>query len=170
MVSQGLSRYLGARVQISPSEQPTASSGGDVGKQEFFRRTFVVVSMPEDHVGELVQHELLAMKDGVAVGVKDEVFALGDEPHRADAVVVAEICKFHDSECALPVILNRPDEIVKGEGATQRKACDGRRHGLLDIHGVTPVWGACAGGGPQGTGEGTAQVCVISSSRNLLIA
>ena len=45
-------------------------------------------------MGELVQDELLAMEDGVAVRVKDEVFALGDEPHRADAVVVAEIRKF----------------------------------------------------------------------------
>jgi hypothetical protein len=120
--------------------------------------------MPEDHVGELVQHELLAMEDGVAVGVKDEVFALGDEPYRADAVVVAEICKFHDAECAPAVILNRPDEIVKGEGATQRKVCDGRRHGLLDIHDVTPVRGACAGGGPQRTGEGTAQCSVFGWS------
>jgi hypothetical protein len=170
MVSQGLSRDLGVRVQISSGEQSTPSSGGDVGKQEVFGRAFVVISVPEDHVGELVQNELLAMEDRVAVGVKYEVFALGDEPDRADAIVVAEIRKFHDSKCAIPVILNCPNEIVKGEGATQRKVCDGRRHGLLDIHDVTPVRGACAGGRPQRTGKGTAQVCVISSSRNLLIA
>ena len=170
MISQGLRRDLGVRVQILTSEQSTPSPGGDVGKQEVFCRTFVVLSMPEDHVGELVEDELLAMEDGVAVRVKDEVFTLGDEPHRADAIVVAEISKFYDSERALPVILDCPDKIVKGEGAAQCKVGYSRRHGLLDIHGVTPVRGACAGGGPQGTGEGTAQVCVISSSRNLLIA
>ncbi len=72
-------------------------------------------------MGEFVQDELLAMEDGVAVRVKDEVFALGDEPHCANAIVVAEIRKFHDSECALPVILKCPDEIVKGEGGAQLK-------------------------------------------------
>jgi len=170
MIRQGLRGNLGLRVQILSSEQSPPSPGGDVGKQKVCRRAFVIFTVPEDHVGDLVQHELLAMQDRVAVGVKYEVLTLGDKPHRAKAVVVAEVRKFHDTKRALPVILNCPNEIVKGEGATQRKVRHGRRYGLLDIHDVTPVRGACAGGGPQGTGEGTAQVRVISSSRNLLIA
>jgi hypothetical protein len=61
----------------------------------------------EDHVGELVEHELLAVECGVGAGVEHDVVGIGGEPERAEAVVGVEVCEFDDAEPAVPRVLDR---------------------------------------------------------------
>ena len=70
-------------------------------------------------MGELVEHELLAMQRGVAAGVKHDVFGLGGEPERAEAVVGVEVCEFDDADPTVPPVLEGVEEIVKGEGLAE---------------------------------------------------
>ena len=118
-----------------------------------------------------MRHELLAMQRGVAAGVKHDVFGIGGEPERAEAVVGVEVCEFDDAEPTVPPVLDGVEEIVKGEGIAELKARDGRRYGLFDLHG-SPL--LCREQGPVaapscGTGQ-CSGMCVISSSRNLVMA
>jgi hypothetical protein len=62
--------------------------------------------VPEDHVSKLVEHELLAMECGVAAGVEHEVFGVGGEQCRAEAVVGVEVCEFDDAEPPVPPVLD----------------------------------------------------------------
>ena len=118
-----------------------------------------------------MRHELLAMQRGVAAGVKHDVFGVGGEPERAEAIVGVEAGEFDDAEPTVAPVLDGVQEIVKGEGVAELKARDGRRYGLFDVHG-SPL--LCGEQGPvaapsRGTGQ-CSGMCVISSSRNLVMA
>ncbi len=123
-------------------------------------------------MGELVEHELLAVECGVAAGVEHEVFGVGGDLGRAEAVVGVEVCEFDDAEPAVPPVLDGVAEVVEGEGVAELKARHGRRYGLFDIHGSPLVCGG-AGTGVGSVSRCTGQCsgrCVISSSRNLVMA
>ena len=113
----------------------------DVGQQRFLDGAVIAVAVPEDHVGKLVEHELLAVQRGVAAGVEHEVVGVGGEQGRAEAVVGVEVCEFDDAEPAVPPVLDGVAEVVEGEGVAELKARDGRRYGLFDIHGSPLVCG-----------------------------
>ena len=96
----------------------------------------VAVAVPEDHVGKLVEHELLTVQRGVAAGMEHEVFGVGGDQGRAEAVAGVEVCEFDDAEPAVPSVFDGVAEVVEGEGVAELKARDGRRYGLFDIHGA----------------------------------
>ncbi|GAA1197627.1 hypothetical protein GCM10009585_13690 [Brevibacterium paucivorans] len=91
--------------------------------------------MAEDHVGEFMEDELLSMECRVGAGVEHEVVGLGGQPERTEAVVGVEISQFNDPMPAVPLVLDRAEELVEGEGITELKARHGRRYGLFGIHG-----------------------------------
>ncbi|WP_156929933.1 hypothetical protein [Arthrobacter subterraneus] len=74
-----------------PSEQAPARVRWDVGEQDVVNRAFVALAVAKEHMGELVEDELLTMQDRVAASVEDEVFGVHDQPQRADPVVVTEL-------------------------------------------------------------------------------
>ena len=76
-------------------------------------------AVAEDHVGELVQDELLAVQRGVAAGVEHDVVGVGDEPDRADAVAGVEIGELDDAEPAVSARAYGSEEVVEGEGAAE---------------------------------------------------
>ena len=70
-----------------------------------YKRQVLALAVAEDHVGELVQDELLAVQRRVAAGVEHEVLGVGDQPDRADAVVGiegGELSLIHISEPTRP--------------------------------------------------------------------
>ena len=135
LVGKGLSGDLGFAIEVLPPEQASACAGRDVGQQRVGGRAVFAFAVAEDHVGELVQDELLAVQGGVAGCVEHDIFGLADQPDGAESVAGIEFGEFNDAKSALTSGLDRVDEIVAGEGAAELEVRDGRRYGLFDIHG-----------------------------------
>ena len=118
-VGEGFGGDLGVTVEVVSFEEPQAGACRDVGQQHVDGVAVFAFAVAEDQVRELVQDELLAVQGGVAAGVEHEVFGVGDEPDRADAVVGVEVCEFDNTEPAVSPVLDGVEEVVEGEGAAE---------------------------------------------------
>ena len=136
MIGQSLREDLVFRDEILPAEEPTTSARRDVGQEKVQSGESLVVTMIEDHVRQLVQHELLPMKCRVAPRMEHEILAVGHQPQCTDAVMIVEIREFDDAERALSATLQCVDEIVEREGVTEGEVSNGRRYGPFDVHSV----------------------------------
>ena len=123
-------------------------------------------------MGKLVEHELLTVQHGVTAGMEHEVFGVGGDQGRAETVVGVEVCEFDDAKPPVPPVLDGVAEVVEGEGAAELKARDGRRYTVCSMFTVRPLSvGSRTGGGSVSRGTGQCSgMCVISSSRNLVMA
>ena len=89
-------------------------------------------------MGEFVEDELLSVECRVGVGVEHEVVGISGQPERTEAVVGIKISQLNDPKSAVPLVLDRAEELVEGEGTTEPKARHGRRYGLLVVVGSGP--------------------------------
>jgi len=69
--------------------------------------------MAEDHVGEFVEDELLSVECRVGVGVEHEVVGISGQPERTEAVVGIKISQLNDPKSAVPLVLDRAEELVE---------------------------------------------------------
>ena len=106
----------------------------DIGQQGIHLGALVAVAVAKNHVSELMQNELLAVQNRVAVGVEDQILSVGSQPDGADAIMVAKIGKLNDAQLPLSALPHSVQQGVEGEGSAQSKLRDSRRHGHFDIH------------------------------------
>src|SRR5699024_2856461 len=90
-VGEGFGGDLGVAVDVLPLQEATSRVWRDVGQQRVSGRAVLTVTVTEDHVGELVQDELLAVQGGVARRVEHDILGLADQPDGAEAVAGVEV-------------------------------------------------------------------------------
>ncbi|GAA4345394.1 hypothetical protein GCM10023087_07380 [Microbacterium rhizosphaerae] len=88
---------------------------------------------------ELMKHELLLMKDGLATRVHDHVLVIADEEHSAHSAFVGEFGQLHHSKGPLSVSLNSGNKLIKAECGPQAEVRYCRRRSRVDTHVITSL-------------------------------
>ena len=97
-------------------------------------RAAFTLTVPQDDVSELMQHELLAVKRRVCTSVEDHILILAVEQQRTEPVVIAYLLKFSDTNLTPSLPLHSVGECLEGKVFAQLQARDCGRYGLFDIH------------------------------------